>query len=833
VLNPELGAILGVERFLSEIQVTANLQHPNLLPLFDSGEANGLLFYVMPYVEGETLRARLEREKQLPVDEAVHIATAVANALAYAHAHGVIHRDLKPENILLHAGQPVIADFGIALAVSNAGGSRITQTGLSLGTPQYMSPEQATGDRAIDGRTDIYSLGAMTYEMLTGDPPHMGSTAQAIMARVLTERPRSTRVSRPAIPEHVDRAIDRALEKLPADRFATAKDFCDALNGKSTAASGAFDERRVSRTGVLQWRYAGPAVLAAVAAAFAAGWWVSNRERPAEPVIRFAIELPDQTAGTIFPNFTISPDGMTVVWATNATRPRLNIRNLGDTAVHSLAAADFPRGPFFSPDGKWIGFFGSSDVRKVPIGGGDPTVVTQVTGTIYGGTWGPDDAIVYVANGTIWVVSSNGGTPRQLAANDGRRLDQSFRWPHFTPDGKTILYTRWAGNYSSSRIRGLRYSDGTDVGLDIPGVQVIGFFGDRLIYSNSNGALVAQRFNQRKATISGPAVQVTDGVLTTSSGATHATLSATGTLLYQSGSMASSIVLANGSGSLTTIVPDRTLGNAPYPRVSPDGKRIAMNIAAAGSTDIWIAEVATGALSRLSSDGSLSERPEWTADGTRILYRSAGTRNATCWWQAADGSAPASELVAVKDIDVLECALSPDGQYILYRTGTFGGADIQFRRLHGDTTTVIPLAANPRFNEYEGRFSPDGRWVAYTSDQSGQREVYVVAFPNVGARILVSTNGGTEPAWSRDGRLIYRHGQDFVAATFRADPAFSVVRRDVMFAGNFALTNGHANYDVTRAGQLILVRPQGGETSTKLLVYNWGREVEARLKGAR
>ena len=189
LLNPELGAVLGVERFLAEIKVTANLQHPNLLPLFDSGEADGLLFYVMPYVEGESLRARLEREKQLPVDEAVRIAVAVANALDYAHSHGVIHRDLKPENILLQAGQPVVADFGIALAVSNAGGKRITQTGLSLGTPQYMSPEQATGDRVIDGRSDIYSLGAVTYEMLTGEPPHTGSTAQAIIARLLTDKP--------------------------------------------------------------------------------------------------------------------------------------------------------------------------------------------------------------------------------------------------------------------------------------------------------------------------------------------------------------------------------------------------------------------------------------------------------------------------------------------------------------------------------------------------------------------------------------------------------------------------------------------------------------------
>src|SRR6185436_2778641 len=234
VLDPELGAVLGAERFLSEIRVTAGLQHPNLLPLFDSGEAGGLLFYVMPFVEGESLRHRLEREKQLPVDDAVRIAVAVANALDYAHQHGVIHRDLKPENILLQHGEPVVADFGIALAVSNAGGARITQTGLSLGTPQYMSPEQATGDRVIDGRSDIYSLAAMVYEMLSGDPPHTASTAQAIVAKLLTEPPRDVRASRPSVPEHVGAAIDRGLEKLPADRWATAREFSQALQGRAT-----------------------------------------------------------------------------------------------------------------------------------------------------------------------------------------------------------------------------------------------------------------------------------------------------------------------------------------------------------------------------------------------------------------------------------------------------------------------------------------------------------------------------------------------------------------------------------------------------------------------
>jgi serine/threonine-protein kinase len=229
VLKPELAAVLGAERFLAEIKVTANLQHPNLLPLFDSGAADAFLYYVMPYVEGETLRARLTRERQLPVDETIRLVSLMAGALDYAHAHGVIHRDLKPENILLQAGQPVIADFGIALAVAQAGGSRVTETGLSLGTPHYMSPEQAGGDRDLDARSDQYALGAVTYEMLSGEPPHTGPTAQAIIARLMTETPRSLRATRPGIPVTVDLTIGRALAKTPADRFPSCGAFANAL----------------------------------------------------------------------------------------------------------------------------------------------------------------------------------------------------------------------------------------------------------------------------------------------------------------------------------------------------------------------------------------------------------------------------------------------------------------------------------------------------------------------------------------------------------------------------------------------------------------------------
>ncbi|MEZ0335686.1 MAG: serine/threonine-protein kinase, partial [Gemmatimonadales bacterium] len=236
VLRPELAAVIGAERFLAEIRLTANLQHSHILPLFDSGAADSYLFYVMPYVQGETLRDRITREKQLPVADAIRIATEIASALDYAHRSGVVHRDIKPENILLHDGQALVADFGIALAASKASGARMTETGMSLGTPHYMSPEQAMGEREITARSDVYALGAVLYEMLTGDPPFTGSTAQAVVARVVTESPRPLTAQRHTIPPHVEAAVLTALEKLPADRFATAAQFAEALGNRGYAS---------------------------------------------------------------------------------------------------------------------------------------------------------------------------------------------------------------------------------------------------------------------------------------------------------------------------------------------------------------------------------------------------------------------------------------------------------------------------------------------------------------------------------------------------------------------------------------------------------------------
>jgi serine/threonine-protein kinase len=290
VLHPELSAVIGGERFLAEIKVTANLQHPHILPLFDSGSADGLLYYVMPYVQGESLRTKLTREKQLDIEEAVRLASQVASALDYAHRQGVVHRDIKPENVLLHDGVALVADFGIALAATKAGATRMTATGLSLGTPAYMSPEQAMGDRDVDARSDVYSLATTLYEMLVGDPPYSGSTAQAIVAKVLTEKPVPVKVHRETVPTNVAAAIQKALHKLPADRFHSAADFAKALTTPGWHSGESLSTVAMSSLGgVRRGRNPWPFIaLGSALAAGAAGFMLRTREPPRDASLRSA-----------------------------------------------------------------------------------------------------------------------------------------------------------------------------------------------------------------------------------------------------------------------------------------------------------------------------------------------------------------------------------------------------------------------------------------------------------------------------------------------------------------------------------------------------------------
>ena len=357
VLHPELSAVIGGDRFLAEIKTTASLQHPHILGLIDSGEADGLLYYVMPFIEGETLRARLTREKQLPVDDAMRLTKEVASALEFAHKRGIVHRDIKPENILLQDGQALVADFGIALAVQQAGGTRMTQTGMSLGTPAYMSPEQAMGERDIGARSDVYALGAMTYEMLTGEPPFTGPNSQAIVAKVLTEKPPPLRPKRPTVPPAVEHAVLTALQKLPADRFGTAKEFADALDGSgkggtyaaTVAMPPAHPATRASRALV----YGLAAALLGTAALAA---WLAPARAPAAAA-RYGLAFAEGQAP--LGRVAITPDGSRLVYqgpGDSAQQRQLWVKRRDEYQATPLPGTTNPGAQIISPDGEWIAF---------------------------------------------------------------------------------------------------------------------------------------------------------------------------------------------------------------------------------------------------------------------------------------------------------------------------------------------------------------------------------------------------------------------------------------------------------------------------------------------
>src|SRR5574337_851576 len=377
VLKPELAAVIGADRFVREIRTIAGLQHPHILGLIDSGEVDGTAYYVMPYVEGESLRERLVREKQLPIGDAVRIASEVASALDYAHRHGVIHRDIKPENILLHDGSALVADFGIALAVSRSDGStRMTETGMSLGTPQYMSPEQAMGEREISARSDIYALGAVTYEMLTGEPPFSGPTAQSIVAKVITEEPRPLTPRRRTIPLHVEAAVLTALEKLPADRFATAAEFVTAPRRWPLAVTG----------GV------------ALAALGTAGWAVMGR-RGDETAAWSYVALSDSVVlSTQMPSLAVSPDGKAIVFKDTRQDGLLWLKRSDQLDAVPIPGTTRASSPVFSPDGRWVGFVADGQVKKVSSAGGAVVTLTDSAAPQqYGMAWLDDNSLVYVS----------------------------------------------------------------------------------------------------------------------------------------------------------------------------------------------------------------------------------------------------------------------------------------------------------------------------------------------------------------------------------------------------------------------------------------------------
>ncbi|HUF76055.1 MAG TPA: protein kinase [Longimicrobiales bacterium] len=869
VLKPELAAVLGAERFLAEIETTANLQHPHILPLFDSGEADGLLFYAMPHVEGESLRSRLDREHQLPVDDAVRIATDVAEALDYAHRQGVIHRDIKPANILLAGGRPLVADFGIALAVAAGGGARLTETGLSLGTPHYMSPEQATGDVRVGAATDVYALGCVLYEMLAAEPPYTGSTPQAVLGRIITGEARSISAERKAVPPNVEAAVAKALEKVPADRFRTAGDFARALRdpGFRWGATSTVDSAETARWRHIAAATAGAAVLLAIAVGLQAfaGAGATGDAAPRYfslplPPDRLLSGLTSQPVdisadGSTLAYRVIGPDGSGEIWA----------RRFTEREPHQVTGADASVGSIFvSPDGAWVAFNSSSDatVRRAPTGGGPaetvgPSGLEPDEAGFLGGGWGPGGEIVVATRRGLRLFEAAGVPPTDLTSTDGAQL--RHRQPVFLPDGSGVLFTA------------TRLGDSTALAV-VNEIMALPFGGeprvlaqghsprvsaDRLlIYSRElrgDGALWAARMSRDYDGLRSEPVLVAQGILRRggfSNRTTLYSLDQNGTLVSLSGeesTRTTRLAWIDRGGNVEPILevsdaqfPERPAMGPVAARLSPDGSRVAFR-AVYGTEPpfrISVYDLRRGVLNTLTVRLN-ADWPVWTPDGERVLFNrftGVGGGAHDVYWIRADNAAPAEPFWPENPAGEHAQDFSPDGRHLVYQereVPEVGPQDLSLFSM--ETGDRISLLDGPG-REIQADVSPDGRWLAYVSDESGSDEVYVTEFPEPRSRTKISTGPARSPVWSPSGEELFymrADGGAILAVAVTTSPTFSASAPRVLVQGDFhsGFPHGRA-FDVAPSGNRFIVsqlvgEPQGAPRIE--VVLGWLDEVRRRL----
>ena len=829
VLKPELAAAVGSDRFLDEIQVTAGLQHPHILPLHDSGEADGLLYYVMPYVQGESLRHRLARERQLPVDEAVRLGGQIAEGLAYAHRQGVVHRDIKPANILLQDASPVIADFGIALALRATGRDRLTETGLSLGTPHYMSPEQATGDQQVGPATDIYALGCVLYEMLVGEPPFSGSTPRVVLGRIIRDGAPSAREERSSVPPNVDAAIAKALEKTPADRFSTAEELRRALKDPSFRHG---EPRRGIRN---QSFRSGMAVGAVLSAAVAAAVLLARPDRTpdARPLLHVEIPIPGAQAVVpallynVSPRIAMPPDGESFVYAglvngETSLDSRLYRRPFDRLVNQPIAGTEGGVNPFFSPDGRWLGFYRIGALMKVPIEGGTPLTIVEVSSSgMWGAWWSDHDTIYFSPSGqnTLWKVSADGGVPAPV-------LPELPRAPFYAPlpQGSGVLF---------STVFSVRVPGAPNISIRTPSGDVRALIeAEAAHYSDGHlifwrapvgpgvGSLLAAPFDPDALELRGPARPILEQSVELARYGGGYRSSENGTLIYvhrPPGEPASSLVWVTRSGReepLCTGVPGEG------PRLSPDGSFLVIDgVSVVNLQDCTRQELTNG-----------GRAPTWSPDGRRISFSASGLRVAN-----ANGAGADSTLVA--NGGPFSSVWSPDGSAIYFAESVVPSEgprvvanrvvplEIVLKRLEltsGETTELQPggMTTLPTV-------SPDGAWIAVGEWEGTRREIHVarVTADGLSDKRRVAGDEAYAPVWSQAGdELFFRRGSAVVALPVTTEPTFRLLgAEDTLFVGPYGRTSPSVSqmfdYD-HRTERFIMVRENEVPPSVRV-VFNW------------
>jgi len=865
VLRPELAAVVGGERFLVEIRTTANLQHPHILPLFDSGEADSFLYFVMPYIEGENLRDRITKEKQLGVDEAVAIARKVADALDYAHERGVVHRDIKPANILLSdRGEPLVADFGIALAVASAGGGRITETGLSLGTPYYMSPEQATGERDVDPRSDVYALACVLYEMLAGQPPFHGPTAQAVLIRVLTADVSPITMLRRTVPEHVEAALAKGLEKLPADRFDSAAAFAAALGNpgfayqprKMPAQTGAAPLRSGSASPI-PWfkdlRVVGALGVAAVSVLLSL-LSLGGGSGTAAPAIATRSML--AMDGVIEPSsLAVSPSGLRFAVEGDAPdgTPSIFVRGAGGETFQQVPGTDGGAQPAFSPDDEWIVFrvLSQSSIYKVSVLGGAPRPLVQDQSRDLNPrvpAWG-DDGYVYFrarAGDEIFRVPDTGGAAEHLYTGDAGV--QNIR-P--LPGGRGVLFT----DLGLNRTMVLDTRSGEAREVITAGTDARYSDSGHLVYTDGDQGLWAVPFDVRRLETTGGPVPVVTGVTTFGGIYANFGISRNGTLVYEvggGGNVGSAppqellVVPFEGEPSVVPIEP-RAYRNVAW---SPDGSSVAFSALEPGSTSgqtrIFVYNLDLRTATRQLTYEGTQGWPVWSPDGTRLVYTSSMAEGG-----GALGSVVGADLyvkTVYDDAEPIHLVEMEDNQYpydwsvndqIVFTNNVGASSDLVWVSPDAGSEVVTYLDIDEDLGSVD--VSPDGRFAAFGSNENGDWEIYVRSFPEPRQPLLVSRGGGDRPRWSPSGDAIYywkagtaSQGDTLMRAEVETEPTFAVRRTTPVLVGRYALGTWDLHPDGDRIVIARTLEDDGDAPAQRyIVVVNWFDELRAALGESR
>ena len=839
-------------RFEQEARAAAALNHPNILAVHDLGQHDGAPFIVTELLEGMSLREALHSGPVSP-RKAIAYGAAIAQGLAAAHDRGIVHRDLKPDNVFITTDSRVkILDFGVAkLTQPDASGEGLTvvptaasrdlapatAAGTVIGTLGYMSPEQIRGGVA-DSRSDIFSLGVVLHEMLAGKRPFSGDTPADIMSCILKDDPTELPVTERRIPPALARIVGRCLEKAPSARFQSARDLAfalDALTSPTDSVPSAADAdsmgpgRGVPRAWALP--LAGAALAAVIVTLLAAA--AAMKPKPAATdqirVAKLEISFPEGDAIDFAQGLEldISANGRNVVFAArHGDTTQLMLRALDSTSWQPLPGTNDAYSPFFSPDGTSIGFFARGRLRTITI---TSLETRELADTPIGrGGWWADDGFIYYAPGNtsgIMKVASGGGMPVPVTRLDRAKGEVSHRWPQVLPNSKAMLVTVWTGPARDNKtVQLVRFDSGS--------AQTIAAGGDTARYVRSGhvlfgrlDALMALPFDLERLTPTGTAFRTGATVRVGQEGASYA-VSDGGDLLHIPGDehrLDARLVWADRSGGVKPVsLPPQDIANT---KLSPDGRRAAFNMHGA-TFEIGIFDFERGSLTPLTNNTTGSQAPVWSPDGRRIAFR--GTRNGyrNVWIKSVDGTADEEQLTRGDRLQT-PMSWSPDGKYLLYsETDPVRANDIWILSLADGKAEALVTAP---LSQHDAQWSPDGRWIAYTSEESGGEEVYVLPFPLTGERWRVSTSGGADPLWSREGReLFYRTGGKVMAVDTRTSPGFSAGTPHELFADSFAVSpNFMTGYSVGADRRFLLAQPVRPDPPTRAvqIVLNWFSEL--------